>query len=193
MNRLSAILLVSGVLLGGCAGREDLTNLAGQTSSVLNGYRQEMSNFARSQAALAQENDRRLREIRQMREQQEGNVTRARLAWELAGDKAALDLLNLLSRSGSADVERSDALLLLAPPPPPVASAKFEAGQVEALIKRLKTLEKSPTLWDRIGFAISYNQALRDAYKKSLEEAAEESTQAAAAATAVAPAGSSPP
>jgi hypothetical protein len=187
MNRLSFAMLVWGLLLGGCAGREDLGSLAGQTSALLNGYRQEMSSFARSQASLAQENDRRLRELRQMKDQQEGNVARARLAWELAGDKPALDLLNLLSRSGIADVERSDALLLLTPPPAPVESAKFEAGQVEALIKRLKTLEKAPTLWDRIAFTLSYDQALRDAYKKSLEEAAEESAQAAAAATAIAP------
>lgn len=169
-----------------CAGRQEVATLAGKTTAVLNDYRQELTAFARHQTAISQGNERRLSQVTQLREQQQARIDRRLTGWRLDGDKAALEAYAVASEMGADQLlARTEALRTATPVSREVAAVRFDAAQVEAVVKKLKTLEQSPTFWDNVLFSVAYGKDLHAAYKDSVADAADEGSDAAAEATAV--------
>jgi hypothetical protein len=173
-----AILLVSFSTTA-CAGREAVSSLAGKTSIVLNDYRQELSAFARHQTAIGQANEQRLLRLKELTEQQQGRTGRRISGWRLARDKEALETYALVSEQDADRLLAGTTVLRAATPVArEVAAVRFDAAQVEAVVKKLKVLEQSPTFWDNVRFSVAYGEELHDAYKKSVEKAADEGAEA---------------
>lgn len=178
--------LTAASLLAGCAGREEVATLAGQSSAVLNDYKREMSAFARRQTSLSQDNARRIADLGQIRERQQMVIDRRLRGWRLADDKDALAMYADATSEGADQIlAASETIRGAGSSPNQIATVKFDAGQIEAVIKQLKALERSPTFWDNIVFAVSYNDQLRAAYKKSLEDAATDAEDAGDAAAQI--------
>lgn len=174
------------LLTTACAGRQEVSSLAGKTSAVLNDYRQELTAFARHQTAIAQANERRLSQITQLREQQQARIDRRLTGWRLGRDKEALETFALASETGADQLlARTEALRAATPVTREVTAVRFDAAQVEATVKKLKTLEQAPTFWDNILFSVAYGKELQAAYQTSVADAAKEGSEAAVEAAAV--------
>jgi hypothetical protein len=191
-NSCRALAMAFATLVSACAGRQEVRTLAHQSSSVLGAYNVQMSAFAARQTRLSQENAVRLSNIGHMRGEHEARVQSILLGWDIAGDKDSKALFTLLSRSGAADIVANSEALRSLRPEAQVEAVKYDGAQVGALIKNLKALEKSPSIWDEAVGALAFRQSLREAYRKSLEEAGNETAEAASAAAAVPLPGSSP-
>jgi hypothetical protein len=174
---LLAILFATTV--AGCAGRTEVTSLANQSSSVLNDYKREMAAFARRQTALSQDNARRISDFRQANERQQMFLGRIIQGWQFVNDKGALAMYSGATQLGAEQIlAGSEALHGSSSAVSQVSTVKFDAGQVDGLIKRLKAIEKAPSYWDNVVFALSYNDALRAAYQDSLKKAGDEAEEA---------------
>lgn len=177
--------LIASLLTTACAGRREVASLSGKTSAVLNDYRQEMTSFARHQTAVSQANDRRVSQLTRLAEQQQARTDRRLNGWRLSGDKKALDIYALASeRDADQLLAGVEALRATTPVAREVGAVRFDAAQVEAVVKKLKVLEQSPTFWENVRFSVAFGEDLHKAYKKSVEEAAGEGAGAAEEAVA---------
>ena len=180
-------------LLAGCAGRQEVTVLAGRTSAILNDYRRDMSTFAQEETVLRQDNQRRLRNIAEMGQQHDANVTRVLLGWQLANERDATALYGLATQAQAETIaSASEALRMAQSTPLPVEAVRFDSAQVEAVISRLRAVGRPQSFWDRLGGAVGYGRALRDAYHASLQKAAGEAASAVTSASDNPLPGSSP-
>jgi len=174
-------LAMGGLLLGGCAGRQEMRTLAGDSATVLNDYRRELTGFAERQTAMNTDNQRRVQHFSETREMSEGFVRQRLLALEIAGDKGALEAYRLLTSSGAADLIAQSPLLTVPEGPALPPAVKFDASGVEKLTGQLNALRKPPTFWEQVRRVVAYRDELRDAYEATLSEAADVADDAAVA------------
>jgi len=168
-------------LLSGCAAQRTAGDIAGASASILNDYRKELGSFADRQNALNADNARRLRDLNELTAERDARIRERILALRLSGDKAALDLYELLAAPPASDILADSSVLKGLRPSE--ASPKIEAnsGKTEAIVKQLKALQKSKPLVARIVGLAQYRDQLSEAYRKSLADAKAKSEAAQAA------------
>ncbi len=181
---LASIALASSAL-SACATPEPIRNLADRSAVVLNAYRTDVQAVADQQTRLNADNDRRLRDLAELRNQNQAYVTQRLSAFGVAGDKSAAEVFEkVAAKTPSAILADSVAISSLTPPPAS-ATATYDPAAVNAIVKQLKAVGKEPSRWDQIAAGLAYAKDLRAAYKESLDASAKEADAAANDAQAV--------
>lgn len=177
-------LLIGLMALGACATNPRLARLASSEGAMLNEYQSSMDRFAQQQTALDADSDRRITDLDATRTASESRVAERLSSFNLASDKSATDLYQLLNRS-AVDVLAGSVVIKETQPAPAAAPVSFDPTQVQALVKELTAVSRTPTVWDQIAASLAYAGELRTAYQASIAKATTASAGAKTAAATV--------
>lgn len=174
--------VAASLVLAGCANNADFRQLSATNAAITNDYRAQLKKFAEGQTAINADNEGRLRNLEVLQAERDTEVAQRTLALEVADDKPSLAIVRLLAAQRAPQVMAESRALKSLQPPPAVQTVAFDAGQVEALTRKLKELSVEPEFWGQLMTGLAYAQELQDEYAKSLETASVEKPAAVAAA-----------
>jgi len=156
-----------------------LQRVAGQSGAILSAYRGSVRDFAAAQNALNAADENRLVQLGRMRAIRRAEVDARVTSWRLSGDTAAL------RRSGVIAETTADQVLANAGPAPEAAKVPaltYDSGEVDEIIKQLVALQKPVSTAERLDDLLTYGGALRDAYRKAIDDAKGDAEKAGGAA-----------
>lgn len=157
-----------------CAGEPELRSASLKTASMLNDYRDQLTDFAEGQSQLNQANELRLQQLASMRDQQLSEIESRKVAWDLAGDAESLRRLKIISSVTPDEILASGAALNPAPAPPSVAKLNYDAGGVNGIIQKLTALEEDVGILARAEELLAFGKAVREAASASVGQAKED-------------------
>lgn len=153
-----------------------MQHVAGKSSAILSTYRTSVRDFAAGQNALNAANESRLVQIAKMRDMRRAEIDTRVASWRLGGDDKAVKRLAILEEASAdqvlanAGLEASTAV---------IPALVYDSGGVDAIIKQLVDLQKPVGTKQRLENFLAYGEALRDAYKTSIDKAKGDAADAA--------------
>jgi hypothetical protein len=172
------LLILICACCGSCAGEPELRSASLKTASLLNDYRDQLTDFAARQSVLNQANEQRLQQLASMRDQRLSEIESRKVAWDLAGDAESLRRLKIISSVTSDQILASGAVLNPAPAPAPVPKLSFDPGQVNGIIQELTALQDDVGILARAEEFLAFGNATREAASKSIQDASKKTDTA---------------
>jgi hypothetical protein len=156
--------------LAGCGTPQAVRDLTETQAGVLNTYRTSMQAVAGQQGRLNADNERRVRDLADLRAHNDAYVAQRLTGFSVSGDKAAAEIYGVIVSRNASDVIARSAAIAELTPAPAAPQVSFDSAEVNGLVKALKAVGAQQTPWARAIQTFAYLQASAESLKDAAAE-----------------------